>query len=184
MMTHISWVDGAILVILALSMVTGLVRGLIKEAVALCVWILAIWFAVHDFQLVNIWVGRYVVDKTAQIILSVLVIIVGAVVLGGLINGALGFILRRAGLSGTDRLLGMLFGLIRGVFIVSILILVTRSTSLLPASQYNKDSLLYPQFLPIVNWLSGYTPGMIQQVKSVEENEIRRFDALVLPKHA
>lgn len=169
-MSHVYWVDGVILAILALSMVTGLVRGLIKESVALCVWILAIWFAIHDFHLISQWLSRYVTDNTVRALATVLLIIIGAVLIGSIINGALSFLLRRAGLSGTDRLLGMIFGLIRGIFIVSILILAANITALAPAAEYSKQSALYNQFMPIVNWLSSYTPGMINQMKVIEEN--------------
>lgn len=169
-MPHVHWLDGVILIILVLSMITGLVRGLIKEAVALCVWILAIWFALHDFSLVTSWVSRYTHDHTVQIILAVLAIIIGTVLVASVINGLLSFILRRAGLSGTDRLLGMIFGFIRGVFIVSLLILLCQITSFAPAKTYSQQSILYPYFTPMVNWLSGFTPELIKQIKGIDEH--------------
>ncbi len=170
-MPHVNWLDGVILIILALSMVTGLVRGFIKEAVALCVWILAIWFALHDFGLVTSWVARYSHDHTVQIILAVLVIIIATVILASVINGILSFILRSAGLSGTDRLLGMIFGFVRGVFIVSLLLLLCQNTSFSPVKAYSQQLMLYPYFTPIVNWLSGFTPAVIQQMKVIDEQQ-------------
>jgi membrane protein required for colicin V production len=121
--------------------------------------------------MVSNWVGRYVVDHTVQIVLAVLVIIIGTVLLGSLINGLLTFVLRSAGLSGTDRLLGMAFGFVRGVFIVSLLILVTKLTSFAPAASYTNQSVLYHQFTPIVDWLYGFTPGIIKQMAEIEQKQ-------------
>ena len=43
---QLQWVDLAIIAVIGLSVLTGLFRGFVKELVALCVWILAIWLGI------------------------------------------------------------------------------------------------------------------------------------------
>ena len=82
-------------------------------------------------------------------------------------NALLSFILKRSGLSGTDRILGMGFGFIRGVFIVSLVIVVLKMTSV-PYDQYSKESLFYSKFEPVVNWLQELMPDFIKKVQDIK----------------
>ncbi len=72
--------------------------------------------------------------------------------------------MRRSGLSGTDRVLGMGFGFARGVFIISIILVGVKMTGL-PVEEYSKDSLLYSKFTPLVDWVSSYVPEFIKKVQ-------------------
>ncbi len=69
--------------------------------------------------------------------------------------------LKRAGLSGTDRTLGMGFGFIRGVFIVSLLMVAVRMTSL-PYQKYAQESNLYSRFDPVVALIYSHLPQFIK----------------------
>ena len=157
------WVDIVIIGVIALSVITGLFRGFVKELVALCVWILAIWLAFTYSSMVNHWLVPYIGDKTARTVVAFVGILLATLIGGGIVNAMLSFILRRSGLSGTDRLLGMGFGFVRGVFIVALMMLVVQLTSI-PYKDFSRQSRLYAKFDPLVNWLSGFMPAVIKQV--------------------
>lgn len=159
----LNMVDYVILGMIALSIITGLFRGFVKEIIALSVWILAIWFGITYADQLAPWIRPYVSDKTAVFAGGFVVILLATLIVGGIISGMFGFLLRRSGLSGTDRLLGMGFGFIRGVFMISLIILVINMTS------FAKDRLviqssLYPCFKPVVNWMNGFMPTFIKKV--------------------
>lgn len=158
------WVDYVIIAVIGLSVITGLFRGFVKELIALSVWVLAIWLALNYSQTVSIWFTSYIADQTVRTVAGFVAILVVVVIAGGLVNAFLSFILHRSGLSGTDRLLGLGFGFVRGVFIVTLLMLVVKMTSM-PYQEYERQSLLYAQFNPLVNWLYGYTPDFIKHMK-------------------
>ena len=166
---QLPWVDYAIVAIVGLSVITGLFRGFIKELIALCVWVLAIWIAITYSPMLEPWFQSYIQDHTARVVMSYVILILGTIILGGLFNALLSFILHRTGLSGTDRILGMGFGFVRGVFIVALLILVVQMTAI-PIQNFTSNSRLYAKFNPLVDWLSGFTPHFIKQV-SVLENK-------------
>ena len=157
------WIDYAIIAVIALSVITGLFRGFIKELIALCVWILAIWLALTYSSAFDPWLKPYIQDKTARAVVAFIAILLGTIIVGGLFNALLSLFLRRSGLSGTDRLLGMSFGFVRGVFIVSLLMVVVKMTTVSP-QEYASKSILYSKFDPVVDWLYGYMPGLMKHV--------------------
>lgn len=169
------WIDYLIVAVIALSVITGLFRGFIKELIALCVWILAIWLAFSYSPTLDPWLAPHIHDKTARTVVAFVAILLATIIIGGLFNALLSFILRRSGLSGTDRLLGMGFGFVRGVFIVALLMLVVKMTTL-PHENYTQQSKLYTKFEPLVNWLNGFMPGIISQVKELDQNDIVTLD--------
>ncbi len=167
MTTTLHWVDYAIIGVIALSALTGLFRGFIKEIVALGVWVVAGWMAFAYAKPVATWLGTYVQDKSVRVILAYVVIIVGTIIIGGLLNTMLSFIMHHSGLTGTDRLLGVGFGTIRGIFVVALIMVVIR-LSAFPEEDYRKNSVLYNYFTPGVNWLYQYTPNLLKRVEDLE----------------
>jgi membrane protein required for colicin V production len=157
------WVDYLIMGVICLSVLTGLFRGFIKELVAICVWILAIWLAMTYSSVCAVWLSPYIQDKTAQSVVSFIGILLLTLIAGGLFHALLSFILQRSGLSGTDRILGMGFGFVRGVFIVALMMVVIQMTSTLP-KELTHQSRLYGYFEPLVQWMDGYMPRLIQKV--------------------
>lgn len=164
------WVDIAIVIIIGLSVFTGLIRGFVKELIALAVWILAFWVAYHYSHHLDPWLQKYIQDQTVRKVTAFILVLIGTLVAGGLVNAILGFIMKRSGLSGTDRILGMGFGFVRGVFIVALIMVVIKMTSL-PHEEYSKESKLYAQFDPVVNWLSTLMPDVIQKVKALDNDK-------------
>ncbi len=161
------WVDLAIVAIIGLSVFTGLVRGFVKELISLAVWILAFWVAYNYSQSLEPFLQKYIQDLTARKVTAFILLLIGTLVAGGLVNAILSFILKRSGLSGTDRILGMGFGFVRGIFIVALIMVVIKMTSL-PYEEYSKQSKLYARFDPLEDWLSASMPEFIEKVKTFE----------------
>jgi len=167
-----SWqvIDLIIITVIGLSVLTGLLRGFVKELIALCVWALAIWMAATYSKEVSTWLQNYIQDVTARTVIAFIAILLVTIIVGGIFNALLSFILRRSGLSGTDRLLGMGFGFVRGVFIVTLILLVLNMASI-PYQPYAKDSRLVSRFTPLVNWLAGFMPVFIKHVKVFDKDD-------------
>lgn len=124
-MSELHSADLVILILILLSAVIGLVRGLIREALSLVVWftafVLGILFAdqlAAHFQMP--WTedmsptGRSMVNHAA----AFGAIFIGVLVVGGIAQWALHKLIEITHLSGTDRLLGFVFGSIRGAIVV------------------------------------------------------------------
>ena len=164
----LNWIDIAILAIIGLSMLTGLVRGFVKELIALLIWVLAFWLAYHYTASTEVVLQTYIKDPSARKIAGFVSILLATLLAGGLVNATLSYILKHSGLSGTDRLLGGGFGFVRGVFVVSLVIVVLNMTSI-PHENYFRDSKLYPRFDPLSKWLTARMPNVIKQVQWLEQ---------------
>ena len=162
-MTSVYWLDCVIAAVIGLSVITGLFRGFVKELIALGVWVLAIWLASSYSQSVSVWVHSYIADKTACLAVAFIAVMIGVLIAGAIVNTIISMLLHRSGLSGIDRLLGMGFGFVRGVFIVALLMLVVKMTSI-PSDEYRNQSRLYALFDPMVDWLYSFTPDVIKKM--------------------
>jgi membrane protein required for colicin V production len=157
----VNWADYCIIAVLALSVLIGLWRGLIAEVMALACWAAAFWVA---------WMFG---DKLAALFTSIevpsvrLLLGYGLCFLGVLVAGALvAFVLRKlvagSGLSGTDRLLGMIFGLARGVLLVLLAVLLLGFTPF-PKDPWWQQSQLMPGFQNGAEWLSAKLPENVSK---------------------
>lgn len=163
---QLQWIDLIIIGVIGLSAITGLFRGVVKEVIALCVWILAIWMGYNYSSSLTPMLQKYIQDQSARTAVAFIIILFGVLLAGGIVNTILSFMLRRTGLSGMDKLLGMVFGFARGVFIVSLILATVKMTSL-PYQQYTQTSQITAQLTPVVNWISGYFPVFLDKVKAV-----------------
>lgn len=165
---QLQWIDLVIIAVIGLSALTGLFRGVVKEVIALGIWILAIWLGYNYSQSLDPWLQSYIQEKSARTVVAFLIILFGTLLAGGIVNTILSFMLKSTGLSGMDKILGMVFGFARGVFIVALILAAVKMTSL-PYQQYVQNSKVIAQLNPVVNWISGYLPVFIERVKSVDK---------------
>ncbi|MDF1678602.1 MAG: CvpA family protein [Legionellaceae bacterium] len=171
-MAHLHWVDYGIILILTLSVLTGLIRGFVRELIALCVWVTAIWVGYTYSPEVSPFLRGYLHDGALRTTISFILLLLVTLLVGGLVSTALSFILNRSPLKGTDRLLGMGFGLVRGTFIVALLIGVVNLTSLAKESEF-KQSQLYGRFKPVSDWMFGFMPQVLHEMNGLQQKEKR-----------
>lgn len=172
------WIDYAIILVVGLSVITGLVRGFVKELIALSVWIIALWIGFKYSSDVSALLKPYIPDNTLRGALSFIALLFGVLLAGGLLSTAFSFILNRSALKGTDRLLGMGFGFLRGTVIVALLIGVVNLTSLATNADV-KDSVLYARVQPLSKWMFSFMPNIIDQVHAYEQkNESDEADTV------
>ena len=111
-------IDYIIIGIIVFSVIVSLLRGFVREVMSLASWIVAFFIAsnfyVYLAGLLTSIESLYIRNGVAIAILFIASLIVGAIV-----NYVLGQLVDRTGLSGTDRVLGACFGLLRGVLIVA-----------------------------------------------------------------
>ncbi len=154
--------DYVILGVLALSVLFGLWRGLVGELLALVCWIAAFWVAWVFGDTVAAWYGQWLHEPTARIVAGYLTCFLGVLALGALLGWGLRVLMRGSGLSGSDRTLGMMFGLARGVLLVTAAVLVMGFTAA-PREPWWRQSRLMPTFEQSAGWLSQQLPAQVTQ---------------------
>lgn len=149
-----NWADWSIIGILALSSGIGLIRGLVKEAFSLAVWVAAVVIAKTFSPQLAALLSNAIQTPSLRELAAFAVLFVLTLVIGAMANYLMGALVRMTGLSGTDRLLGVFFGVVRGFIIVMLIIVFL--PNILPVDQdpWWQESLLVSYLLQFEAWAS------------------------------
>ena len=115
--------DYLLLAMLLASALVGILRGLIREAMSLAIWVIALWSAARFDTAVAHLFSNTLDDPLWQLWAARLALFVGVLFAGSVLAWVVSYLVRRSVITGTDRTLGMLFGLARGVVLAGILVL-------------------------------------------------------------
>jgi membrane protein required for colicin V production len=115
--------DYILLGILLLSALAGVLRGLIREALSLAIWVGALWSAARFAPELAPQFARWLGDPALQLWAARAALFVGVMFAGNLIAWLVGYLVRRSAITGTDRMLGFLFGAARGALLAGLVVL-------------------------------------------------------------
>jgi membrane protein required for colicin V production len=156
--TSLNWFDYAIIAVVALSALISLIRGFVREALSLATWILAFWLALTFFRELAIHLEPWITALSLRLGTAFAILLLLTLMLGGVVGFMAGQLVDKTGLSGTDRLLGVFFGVARGVLVIAVFVLLAGLTPF-PADPWWQQSVLVPYFQEIAEWLKGLLPA-------------------------
>ena len=139
-----NWADIIIISIMLVSTVISLFRGFVREILSLVAWIVSFWAAATFAPQVATLLESYLSIPTARTVLAFIGVLVVALLLSGLVNTMIGRLIEKTGLSGTDRMLGGIFGLLRGVAIVAVVVLIAGLTQIPGAPWWQQSQVIAP----------------------------------------
>jgi membrane protein required for colicin V production len=158
----LNWIDYILLAIIAISALLSLWRGFVKEALSLASWIAALWVALLFFHDLADWLARWIDTPSVRDAVGFGLLFVVTVLVGGVVGYLAGQLVAKTGLTATDRALGVIFGVARGVIIVAVLVLLAGLTSL-PQDPWWHESLLLKHFQDMALWLRSFLPADIAE---------------------
>ena len=139
-----------------LSMLFGAVRGFLRESVALLGWLVGLWLAWRYSSLVEPYVGGLLADTLLQVWVARMIVLLAVVMAGWLLGSLLSYLVQRSGLTlGVDRLLGGLFGLVRGAVIVGFAVMLGQAAEMQDEPWW-RESKLVPVGVEMAGVLRGY----------------------------
>lgn len=152
-----NWADIAILTIIGISALISLFRGFVREVLSLLAWVVAVWIAfVFAESAANLLVNQISVP-TVRLVVAFVALLVVSLLVGGVINHLVGNLIDKTGLSGTDRMLGVVFGMIRGVAIVGVVVFLAGLTPA-PRDPWWRASVLLGHFQDLALIAIGFLP--------------------------
>ncbi|HEX5340431.1 MAG TPA: CvpA family protein [Gammaproteobacteria bacterium] len=137
-----SWIDYLILGIIVVSTLVSLFRGFLRETVSLLAWVIGFWLALRFARDLGGLFG-FVHNPSVRVVIGFILIFIVVLMFGATANFFVGKLLKKSGASMADRVLGGLFGLLRGAVIVVVLTLVAGFT-MLPRGPTWRNSVLAP----------------------------------------
>jgi len=156
----LTWVDWLIFGIIVVSSLLSLMRGFIKEALSLVMWLVALlvaWMFGGSFAQ---YFTSFIEVPSLRLILACVILFVFTLLAGSLLTKLLDRLLNANGPDSIGRMLGMVFGAVRGALFV---VLIIGLLSLLPVQQDDwwKNSLLVPHFLLLADWSKAFILDLI-----------------------
>ncbi|CAI8828854.1 membrane protein required for colicin V production [Methylococcus capsulatus] len=156
----LSWVDYLIIAVMGLSALVGLTRGLVREVFSLATWAAAVWLGLRFSHDLAVPLETLIPLPSLRLGVAFVAIFLVSLMAGGLTGFLLGRLVTGTGLGGTDRLAGMVFGLTRGVLLVSVMVLLAGFTPL-PRDPWWQESRLIPPFQSMALWIKTLLPAEI-----------------------
>jgi len=138
--------DLVILGVILLSTLFAFVRGFVRESIALVSWIVGFAAALAFAPTVGGWIPEIPGYPAVRYIIAFASIVIVALVAGALIAGPIAGISHAAVLGFVDRLLGSIFGVLRGVLLIVAFVLVAGLTAL-PRADWWQNAALAPPFI-------------------------------------
>jgi membrane protein required for colicin V production len=149
-------IDYLILGILVLSVVLGVLRGFVREAVALLAWLCGVWLAWRFAPLLEPHLGGKLGEPPVSTWAARVLILMAVLVFGWFLAGVLSYVLRHSALSVmVDRLLGMVFGVLRGAVVIAAFVLLGKFAEL-DQVKWWKESRLMPYASDFAEWIQAF----------------------------
>ena len=117
-MQTIESLDWILLAVLGFSMLLGLMRGIVQEVLSLAGWVAAFYLAQYYAPSMAQWLPMQGSSEILRFAAGFVVVFVGVLIAQALITGVIKKMLSVVGLGLIDRLLGSLFGALRGIVIL------------------------------------------------------------------
>jgi membrane protein required for colicin V production len=152
-----------------LSMVFGAVRGFLRESVALLGWLVGLWLAWRYAYVVEPFLGGTLAGTELQIWVARIIVLIAVVILSWILGALLDYLVQRSGLTlGVDRVLGALFGLVRGAVIVGFAVMLGQAAQLGSESWW-RDSRVLPLGEEMSSVLRGFVEAGRQLVDEASQ---------------
>jgi membrane protein required for colicin V production len=151
MFQSLNWADWFIIAVLTISALVGVLRGFVRECVSLAVWFVAIVVAMSFSDRASVMLTEYISTGSLRYVVAFAALFIITMLLGNLLGYVLGAMVKGIGLSGPDRLLGVGFGLARGLIIVMLIVIFLPRLIPVESDLWWKQSAFIPVFVSLEN---------------------------------
>jgi membrane protein required for colicin V production len=151
-------VDYILAATVALSVLFGVVRGFLRESVALLGWLVGLWLAWRYAFVVEPYLGGALEGTALQPWAARAIVLLAVVIASWILGASLSYLVQRSGLTlGVDRLLGGLFGLVRGAVIIGFAVMLGEAAEMQGETWWRESKLM-----PVGQDMSGVLRGYVE----------------------
>ncbi|MGR6874069.1 CvpA family protein [Pseudomonas sp. HK3] len=151
-------VDWVILAVVLISALISIKRGFVKEMLSLASWIAAFVIARIFSGHLDVLLVGWIETPSARYGAAFAILFAATLIVGAMINNLVGELIKVTGLAGTDRIFGIVFGVARGLILVTAAVYGLQMTAF-SADPWWKESALIPHFELMVSWSKNILPG-------------------------
>jgi membrane protein required for colicin V production len=143
-LNHWTFLDFLFVFIIIISIAFAVTKGLAREIISLVALITGFVLAVFMYPTVALWLAEYTRTQAVADLLAFLFIFLGTLIVGALAAFGVNRFIKMASLEWIDRVLGAIFGLVRGWAVSSIIVLALIA---FPVSQITVEKSYLAPFL-------------------------------------
>jgi membrane protein required for colicin V production len=170
----VSLLDVLVLILIATSTVAGFLAGFARVGIgfiaSICGLLFGFWFYGFPAALVH----KFIHSETVSNLLGFFLVFLAFVLVGSLVGKLLAKLFRWTGLTWLDRLLGGVFGFVRGALISAIFITALMAFTKKPMPNWMVESKVLPYAIDFSNELSSLAPSAIKDAFRESMIEIRK----------
>ena len=152
-----NWADILVLSTIGLSTLVSLYRGFVREALSILAWFVAFWCAFSFSGTFAEILEPYVINDKLRIVLAFIGISLSILMVSGFLNHMVGKLIKRTHFSGTDRVLGFIFGFVRGGAIAVLFVLIAGLTSM-PERDWWREAQALETLERAAIYIVGFAP--------------------------
>jgi membrane protein required for colicin V production len=150
--------DYAVVTVISASVLVGLWRGVVSEILALAAWVVGFLVARAEAAQVAHLLSVQIAEPGLRLAAAYVLIFVGVLIVFAIARMLISRMLKAVGLGLLDRLLGAVFGVLRGIFVVVLAVLVAGMTPL-PKADWWRDAMLAPPLESVVIAAKPWLPA-------------------------
>lgn len=152
--------DYTIFVIIGISIVVSMMRGAVRELLAIAGWLIAIYIVkTYATQLIPL-LPADIPTESLKILAAYIITFLGVLLIASLLTIALSTLIKKIGLNWLNRGVGALFGFARGLLIVSVLVFLAGLTSL-PQDARWTNAMFSSPLEALVKSMLPFMPQMV-----------------------
>jgi len=156
--------DYTVLIIIGISIVVSMMRGAVREVLAIVGWIAAIYVArTYASQLVPL-LPQDIPTEPLKVLAAFVILMLGVLLVANLLSIALSSIIKKIGLNWLNRFVGVLFGLARGLLIVCVLVFLAGLTSFPKDARWTNAMFSSPLEVLVKSMLPWLPPSVAKHV--------------------
>lgn len=156
-------IDILIVVALAISVVVGIFRGFVKEAISIAALLFAIWAALYFGPSVGDISQGWLSSEELQMWFGRVLIFSVVLAIGGLLGWGISKLVRLSVLSGVDRLMGSAFGALRGILLVALFVIGGQFAGF-DNDEWWLGSRLIPHVEVVADWIKVMAPQGLELI--------------------
>jgi membrane protein required for colicin V production len=149
--------------IIAFSAILAFIRGGIVEILSLSAWFIAFWALGILSPFIAPYVPASISNELLKNIIIFIVIFLAVAIFMSILKKLLANIINTIGLASLNYIIGIAFGIIRGLFLCALLIIIIQMLNLDNNKSY-MQAKLYPIISPIVIWIVNAIPNAVKDV--------------------
>ena len=170
-----SLLDLLVAIVVGTSVAAGLVAGFARVGIGFIAAIVGVMFGFWFYGVPAGWVHRYLHSVAVSNFIGFLLVFWAILAIGALFAKVTSKLFKWTGLSWLDRLLGGVFGLVRGALIAVVMIAVLLAFTPKPMPNWMVKSQMLPYAMEASNAIASLAPNAIKNAFRESMLELRRL---------